>query len=566
MSEQVYKPKTTRWQRLARLLRAIVDPRALAHGLKVLNYFNYTHVAELRAAQAGQDLRISPTASFANGRNIVLHDRVRVGAMAHLWAGNGTARIVLGADTMIAPHVMITAANYRFNSGAPINDQPMDEADVVIGEDVWIGYGAVILPGTVIGNGAVIGAGAVVHGKIPAKAIVAAHSAEIIGYRSIAAAQDQVDLKDAPNPEVTSFVTSTLADMPEAALTGPVNAAGIDSFDLIQLRTRIETKFGVQIADRDWVALNSLSDIARLRVLASAKPVVQAAHADQVARTLPAMTDPKPTPDVPVGHGRRAWELTMPMMALSGLGESWLFKELGDLHWEMICNFLQTDSSKIADDQGDRLYATFTRIRLEVDPHLRGFHENESLSMTSKLDRYGAGFFFGHHDLSSPSAHAVARTMSTFAKYGEKGKNTTLMKGTPQLPQPDAIPPLAEFPEFGTSYRAARQTTPPEVVFECDHEISPPNDINGVGLLYFAAYPTIFDLCIERFEGKGFLLGASTKFKDIMYFANSDPAETLRFRLHEVQSDGPERRYQCGLFRSGDGIRMASADITKVVF
>ena len=36
-----------------------------------------------------------------------------------------------------------------------------------------------------------------------------------------------------------------------------------------------------------------------------------------------------------------------------------------------------------------------------------------------------------------------------------------------------------------------------ENLYECHYEILPPHDINGVGLLYFAAYPSVFDLCSE---------------------------------------------------------------------
>jgi phosphonate metabolism protein (transferase hexapeptide repeat family) len=44
---------------------------------------------------------------------------------------------------------------------------------VVIGNDVWIGHGAIILPGRAIGDGAVVAAGAVVTKDVAAYAIVA---------------------------------------------------------------------------------------------------------------------------------------------------------------------------------------------------------------------------------------------------------------------------------------------------------------------------------------------------------------------------------------------------------
>ena len=55
--------------------------------------------------------------------------------------------------------------------------------DVVIGNDVWIGYGAVILSGATIGDGSIIGARAVVTRSVPPYAIVAGNPATIIRTR-----------------------------------------------------------------------------------------------------------------------------------------------------------------------------------------------------------------------------------------------------------------------------------------------------------------------------------------------------------------------------------------------
>ena len=54
---------------------------------------------------------------------------------------------------------------------------------VHIGNDVWIGHGAVILPGRNIGTGAVVAAGAIVTRDVPAYTIVAGNPARIIRRR-----------------------------------------------------------------------------------------------------------------------------------------------------------------------------------------------------------------------------------------------------------------------------------------------------------------------------------------------------------------------------------------------
>ncbi|OWU71601.1 CatB-related O-acetyltransferase [Phaeobacter sp. 22II1-1F12B] len=49
--------------------------------------------------------------------------------------------------------------------------------DTVVGNDVWIGYGAMILPGVTIGDGAIIGAGSVVNRDVPAYAVMGGNPA-----------------------------------------------------------------------------------------------------------------------------------------------------------------------------------------------------------------------------------------------------------------------------------------------------------------------------------------------------------------------------------------------------
>lgn len=54
---------------------------------------------------------------------------------------------------------------------------------VGIGNDVWIGHGAVIMPGISIGNGAIVGANSVVTRDVPAYAIVAGVPAKPLRMR-----------------------------------------------------------------------------------------------------------------------------------------------------------------------------------------------------------------------------------------------------------------------------------------------------------------------------------------------------------------------------------------------
>lgn len=57
------------------------------------------------------------------------------------------------------------------------------KGDIIIGNDVWICYGAIILSGINIGDGAIVGARAVVTKDVPPYTIVAGNPAREIGKR-----------------------------------------------------------------------------------------------------------------------------------------------------------------------------------------------------------------------------------------------------------------------------------------------------------------------------------------------------------------------------------------------
>lgn len=74
--------------------------------------------------------------------------------------------IYIGDKVMIGPNVTIATA------GHPINPKLRERGlqfnkDVYIGENTWIGAGAIIVPGVRIGKNTVIGAGSVVTKDIP---------------------------------------------------------------------------------------------------------------------------------------------------------------------------------------------------------------------------------------------------------------------------------------------------------------------------------------------------------------------------------------------------------------
>ncbi|MFV8253896.1 CatB-related O-acetyltransferase [Faecalibacterium prausnitzii] len=61
--------------------------------------------------------------------------------------------------------------------------ETFSKGDIVIDDDVWIGYGATIMSGVHVAQGAVIAAGAVVTKDVPAYAVVGGVPAKVIKFR-----------------------------------------------------------------------------------------------------------------------------------------------------------------------------------------------------------------------------------------------------------------------------------------------------------------------------------------------------------------------------------------------
>jgi acetyltransferase-like isoleucine patch superfamily enzyme len=83
-------------------------------------------------------------------------------------------QIVIGDHCMFGPDVIIRDDDGHEIIGA------VQQAPIIIGDDVWVGARAIILKGVTIGDGAIIAAGAVVTTDVPPRAIAGGVPARVI--------------------------------------------------------------------------------------------------------------------------------------------------------------------------------------------------------------------------------------------------------------------------------------------------------------------------------------------------------------------------------------------------
>ena len=107
-------------------------------------------------------------------------ERVEVGAFCSFAEGV----LIFGGGEHRVDWVTTHPLRIAFNSpGAGLDGHPHSKGSTRIGNDVWIGHGALVLSGVTVGDGACIGAGAVVSKDVPAYGIVAGNPGRVVRMR-----------------------------------------------------------------------------------------------------------------------------------------------------------------------------------------------------------------------------------------------------------------------------------------------------------------------------------------------------------------------------------------------
>jgi acetyltransferase-like isoleucine patch superfamily enzyme len=128
-------------------------------------------------ARVGRDC-VLDVGTLVTAPEVELGDQVYIGGFGNI----GHCRI--GRDTLLGSNVTILGGKHQHGSDrldVPMRVQPGRFEVVTIGEDVWIGNGAIVAAD--VGDHAIVAAGAVVVKPVPPYAIVGGNPARLLGDR-----------------------------------------------------------------------------------------------------------------------------------------------------------------------------------------------------------------------------------------------------------------------------------------------------------------------------------------------------------------------------------------------
>lgn len=128
----------------------------------------------------------------AVGEGTVLRPPIYVDYGSNIRIGSGTfanfglvaldvAPITIGDDVQIGPNVQLLTPTHPVEPG-PRRDKWEAAEPITIGDNVWLGGGAIVLPGVTIGDNTVVGAGAVVTRDLPANVVAVGNPSRIVRH------------------------------------------------------------------------------------------------------------------------------------------------------------------------------------------------------------------------------------------------------------------------------------------------------------------------------------------------------------------------------------------------
>jgi acetyltransferase-like isoleucine patch superfamily enzyme len=172
---------------VVRIAQRYFVPRIVA---SAYYYFRFGALVSTRAhvqltgrIRFGRKCVVKPFAVVQTGTGrITFGNNCAVSSFSHVSAAEKD--VTLGDNVRLGPNVTVVGVTRNFAArDVPVVDQGYSSKGIRIGDDVFLGAGAIVLDGCTIGDGAVIGAGSLVTKGVEPYQIVVGVPAKVIGER-----------------------------------------------------------------------------------------------------------------------------------------------------------------------------------------------------------------------------------------------------------------------------------------------------------------------------------------------------------------------------------------------
>jgi len=182
--------KTEKQKMLAGELYLATDPQLAAENkraCRLLRMYNATteeepekrsHILQDLFGKVGSQVQIVPPFHCDYGSNIYAGNNLYMNYGCVILDCN---TVHIGENVLCAPYVQIYTAYHPTEPEIRLSGREL-AAPINIGNNAWIGGGAIICPGVTIGDNTTIGAGSVVVKDIPANVVAAGNPCRIIRH------------------------------------------------------------------------------------------------------------------------------------------------------------------------------------------------------------------------------------------------------------------------------------------------------------------------------------------------------------------------------------------------
>ncbi len=263
--------------------------------------------------------------------------------------------------------------------------------------------------------------------------------------------------------------------------------------------------------------------------------------------------------------------LGMPHLAIGGISETWLLKDLGHRHWQMLARAAGHSVPDFQDSDGRAVYAAFNAVSLR-NLDLAAAQENDPLEIASELMRLSRTQFRSLHKLFlGPDFIGSVELISVFVKRTVTGRNRSIVRvdipGLPPVaPGEDATRLVNDAAAIRSDQWSAHMgfaRVDGRQLFRHEINPSPSQDFNGAGFLYCATFQAFADRAEWEFWHDVNLLPTTTQ-REIVFRGNIEIGERVAILLQSMKETEDGFKHWCRVERVEDGQILADVFTHRV--